>query len=81
MPRDLYRFREAWHRLDCSERTFLGLVESGVFQLVDIRKPGAKRPTWRITRKSFEKFIERGKRAEMPKGDGEWRRELKNAQN
>lgn len=54
---DLYSFSRVQRLLDCGREKVELLVKQGCFTLKDIRLSGAKLPSWRITRKSYEQFL------------------------
>jgi excisionase family DNA binding protein len=56
MPRTL-SVRDLCERYGVSEHTVLGWIRSGELRAVNVgRRPGARKPRWRITQETLEQF-------------------------
>lgn len=55
--RVVFKVSEAARMLDCDVPTVYKHIHAGTLLAIDIRLPGAKSATWRVTRASLESFI------------------------
>lgn len=67
MAENLLTVDELGVRLGTKRQTTYRLIWSGVVEPVDIRRPGAKRPSWRIPESAIDALVA-ARRAHRPGG-------------